>query len=151
MKHSEKAKQLFLEGRNCAQAVFCAYCDVTGLDEEQALKLSSSFGGGMGRMREVCGAVSGIFMVCGLLWGYTSSDDDEEKKNHYALVQELAARFCEKNSTIICRELLEGIKTDTKPTPEQRTQEYYHARPCLKFVVDACDVLDQMIQEKGAL
>ena len=151
MKHSEKAKQLFLEGRNCAQAVFTAFCDVTKIEEETALMLSSSFGGGMGRMREVCGAVSGMFMVCGLLWGYTSMDDATEKKSHYELVQKLAEKFREKNSTIICRELLNNLKPDSTPAPEARTESYYHARPCLKFVMDACDILDEMIEERGAL
>lgn len=149
MTHREKAERYFLEGRNCAQAVFLAFCDVTGLDEETALKLSSSFGGGMGRMREVCGAVSGMFMVAGILWGYTSADDNAEKKEHYALIQELAARFRARHETIVCRDLLKTLKPDNKPQPSERNANYYHARPCLVFVCDAAEILDEMIKEKG--
>lgn len=147
MKHSEKAVELFAQGYNCAQALFAAFCDVTGMDEETALKISSSFGAGMGRMREVCGAVSGMFMAAGLIWASTDSSA-EAKKNHYELIQKMAEKFKEKNNgTIICRELLAGIKTDTKPVPDERNEQYYKVRPCVKFVVDASDILDEMLEE----
>ena len=88
--HSEKAKELFLQGYNCSQSVFAAFCDVTGIDFNTALMISSSFGGGMGRMREVCGAVSGMFMVAGALYGYDSPKDNKIKSEHYARIQKLA-------------------------------------------------------------
>ena len=148
MTHAEKAANLFKEGYNCAQAVFSAFCDVTGMDEKTALMLSSSFGGGMGRLREVCGACSGAFMAAGIMYGYCDPKDDAAKKEHYALIQEIAKRFKEKNNTIICRELIEGIAKDTLPAPTPRTEEFYKVRPCLRFVMDAADILDEIIEEK---
>ncbi|HBR31849.1 MAG TPA: hypothetical protein DD733_07165, partial [Clostridiales bacterium] len=105
--HAEKAAELFRKGYNCAQATFLAFADETSMDKKTALKLTSSFGGGMGRLREVCGAVSAIFMIAGIKYGTDDPRNDEEKACHYALIQELARRFREKNGTIICRELLD--------------------------------------------
>lgn len=149
VRHAEIARELFLGGSNCAQSVFCAYCDVTGYDREQALRLASSFGGGMGRMREVCGALSAVYIIIGILYGYSTPGDDEEKGKHYALVQDIAERFKRKNSTIICRELLKELEVGSLPTPTPRTAEYYKIRPCARFVMDACDILDDIIAEKG--
>ncbi len=143
--HAEKACRLFMEGRNCSQAVFAAFSDITGIDEELALRLSSSFGGGMGRMREVCGAVSGMFMVAGVLYGYSSADDDDEKAEHYRRIQLLAEKFKEKYNTINCGELLKNLKVNTNPVPEKRTEEYYKARPCIRFVETAAEILDEYI------
>lgn len=148
--HSEKAKELFIKGYNCAQSVFAAFCDVTGMEEEAALRLSSSFGAGMGRMREVCGACSGMFMVCGMLYGYSDNDDDKAKAEHYALIQRMAEMFKQKHGTVICRELLAGLRTDTSPVPEARTESYYKVRPCLKFVETAAEITDEIIREKRA-
>ena len=129
MNHSEYAAELFLKGRSCSQAVAVAFCDVTGLTPEFSAKMASSFGGGMGRMREVCGAVSGMLMVLGLLYGYDDNGEkDRAKKAHYALVQELAGKFREKNGSIICREILKNPPSDPAPTP--RTAEFYKNRPC---------------------
>lgn len=147
--HKEKARELFVEGYNCAQAVFGAFCDVMGMDEETALKMASSFGAGMGRMREVCGACSGMFMVCGVLYGYSDSKDQKAKTEHYALIQKMAEQFREKHGTIVCRELLAGLKTDTSPVPEARTAEYYKVRPCLRFVETAAEIMDGIIAEKN--
>ncbi len=144
--HAEKACRLFMEGRNCAQAVFAAFSDITGIDEELSLRLSSSFGGGMGRMREVCGAVSGMFMVAGVLYGYSSADDDAEKAEHYRRIQLLAEKFKEKYNTINCGELLKNLKVNTNPVPEKRTEEYYKARPCIRFVEAAAELLDEYIE-----
>ena len=105
-KYSKKAGELFREGYNCAQSVFCAFADDLGLDFETALKLSSSFGGGMGRLREVCGAVSAMFMIAGLKYGYTTPNNDNIKAEHYTRIQKLAEEFKKRNKTIICRELL---------------------------------------------
>ncbi|MCR5706846.1 MAG: C-GCAxxG-C-C family protein [Ruminococcus sp.] len=145
--HAEKACKLFAEGRNCAQAVFTAFCDVTGLDEELALKLSSSFGGGMGRMREVCGACSAMFMVAGILYGYSSESDDKEKAEHYKRIQYLAEEFRRQHESIICRDLLKGLSVDKSPVPDKRTEQYYKVRPCIRFVCTAADVLDKYIEE----
>jgi len=147
MTHKEKAMDLFSEGYNCAQAVFAAFCDEMNIDKETALKLSSSFGGGMGRMREVCGAVSGMFMVAGMLYGYTSPDDDTQKKEHYARIQKLAEEFKKETGTIICRELL-GLDNNeiSEPTPEKRTAEYYKKRPCNELVGIAAMVLSNYIE-----
>ena len=145
MDHSTYGAELFLKGYNCAQAVAVAFCDVTGLDEALAAKLSSSFGGGMGRLREVCGAVSGMLMVAGQLYGYCSTDDDSAKMAHYALVQELAGKFQEQAGSIICREILKNPPSDPKPTP--RTAEFYKQRPCARMVMIACQILDEYIAQ----
>ena len=145
MERAEKAAKLFLEGYNCAQAVFVAYSDLTGLETDFAAKLASSFGGGMGRLREVCGAVSGMFMVAGILYGYDSCDSDEDKAAHYARIQELAAKFKEQTGSIICREILKNPPTDPAPSP--RTEEYYGKRPCARMVYVATQVLEDYIKE----
>lgn len=145
--HSETACRLFAEGCNCSQAVLAAFCDVTGMDCETALKLSSSFGGGMGRMREVCGACSGMFMAAGLLYGYSSKEDDKEKAEHYKRIQQLAEEFKAEHGTIICRELLKNLSVTNSPVPEKRTEEYYKVRPCVRFVRTATEILDKYIAE----
>lgn len=147
MEHKKIAGDLFLEGYNCAQAVFVAFCDVTGYDKETALKISSSFGGGFGRLREICGAVSGAGMVLGVLYGYIGLDD-EKKKEHYALVQEFAKRFEARHQTVICRDLLKGT-ADTSPTPTVRDESFYQKRPCLRMVEDAAEIVDEMIAERN--
>ena len=103
MGHGERAKQLFMEGYNCSQAVLGAFCEECGLDFKTAMKMSSSFGGGMGRLREVCGAVSGMFMVAGLLYGYDDPKGQAEKTEHYERIQKLAQQFREENGSIVCR------------------------------------------------
>ena len=145
MDHSLLAAELFLKGYNCAQAMLVAYCDVTGLEESFSAKLASSFGGGMGRMREVCGAVSGMLMVAGLLYGYETPGDDVSKKAHYALVQELAGKFRAEAGSIVCRELLKDPPSDPNPTP--RTAEFYQKRPCTRMLILAAQVLDAYIAE----
>ena len=146
MDHTYLAADLFLGGKNCAQAVVLAFEDITGLDPVLAAKLSSSFGGGMGRMREVCGAVSGMLMVAGLLYGYAEpGEQDADKKVHYALVQELAARFREEAGSIVCREILKNPPSDPNPSP--RTAEYYKTRPCARMVMLAARILDDYIAE----
>lgn len=143
MSHSERAAKLFCEGYNCSQAVLVAFAEDCGLSEKTAALLSSSFGGGMGRLREVCGAVSGMFMVAGLLAGYTNDDPKEKKDQHYALIQQLANEFKAKHSTIICRDLLGNLGKSTSPVSDPRTAEYYKVRPCVKFVITAADILDK--------
>lgn len=145
MNHADLAEKLFRDGYNCSQAVLLAFSDVTDLDDDTAAKLASSFGGGLGRMREVCGAVSGAAMVLGLTQGYSNPKDFEGKKEHYKLIQDFAARFKEKNGSIICRELLTGVKTVENGTPEKRTDSYYKKRPCPLLVRDAAEILDEML------
>ena len=144
MDHSVQAAELFLKGCNCAQAVLVAFCDVTGLEPDFAKKLSCGFGGGMGRQREVCGAVSGMLMAAGLLYGYTDpGEDDVCKKEHYQLVQDLCSQFRQETGTIICRELLDNPPSDPNPSP--RTAQYYAERPCARFVMLAARILDDYI------
>ncbi len=146
MDHTYKAAELFMNKCNCAQAVMVAFCDVTGFDEEFAARISCSFGGGMGRMREVCGAVSGMLMVLGHLYGYTDpGEGDCRKAAHYALVQELSAKFRDEAGSIICREILNNPPSDPNPTP--RTEEYYKTRPCARMVMIAAKILDDYIAE----
>lgn len=142
MNHSEQAMALFRQGYNCSQSVFAAFCDVTGMDMETALNLSSSFGGGMGRLREVCGAVTGMFMVAGLVWGYTDPEDAKAKADHYQRIQRLAAEFQKHNGSIICRYLLGLQEGPDSPIPQARTQQYYAHRPCVELVGHAAQMLD---------
>lgn len=147
-KYSDKAASLFKSGYNCAQSVLCAFCEVTGQDYETAVKIGSSLGAGMGRMREVCGAVSGMFIVAGLLYGNTDPNDYVSKSKHYKLIQEIAAKFKEKNGSIICRELLGLTKKTEGYIPEKRTDEYYAKRPCAEIVYSAAEIIENMIESK---
>lgn len=142
-KREEAAKQLFMEGYNCSQSVFAAFCDLYGIDQEMALKLSASFGGGLGRMREICGAVSGMSMIAGLETGSARKMDAEGKKYNYEIVQGLAGEFQKRNGSIICRELLGLDNSSSKDTtPQKRTDAYYKARPCVQLVMDAVEILE---------
>ena len=143
MDHSMLAAELFSDGYNCAQAVAAAFSDVTGLTPAQSAKTVAAFGGGMGRMREVCGAVSGMFFVLSNLYGY-ETPDQQAQMALYATVQELAGKFREQAGSIICRELLENPPSDPKPTP--RTEEFYKQRPCTRMVIIAASLLDEYIE-----
>lgn len=145
MDHGERAEKLFRQGYNCAQSVLMAFEDVTGLENDVTAKLASSFGGGLGRMREVCGAVSGASMVLGLVKGYSDPDNLEAKKEHYHLVQEFARRFKEQNGSIICRELLSGVNAQKGRDPEARTAEYYQKRPCPMLCRQAAQLVDELL------
>ncbi len=140
---SEQAAALFEQGFNCAQAVFGAYAEDLGIDFDTAVKLSCSFGGGMGRMREVCGTCSGMFLVAGMLTGNTNGADREAKQANYEVVQRLANRFKEANGSIICRELLAEVSVANAGTakPEERTKEYYQKRPCKELVRMAAKIV----------
>lgn len=143
--YAQKAMAYFKEGYNCSQAVFLAFADKYPMEESLALKLSSSFGGGMGRLREVCGAVSGMFMVAGVLYGYDSPTAGEEKAKHYERIQELAHSFSGQNGSIVCRELLGLTQKEDAPTPEKRTENYYAKRPCVQLVGMAAAIMEQYI------
>ena len=131
MTKGEIAKNNFMQGYNCAQAVLLAFCDDLGFDEQTALMLASPFGGGIGRMREVCGTVTGMYMALGLARGYSDSKDNADKKRVYTEVQQLAERFKEDNGSIICR-----------------TEKYYAARPCPELCRYAADLLDEYLKNK---
>ena len=146
MDHAMKAAELFLNGSNCTQAVVLAFSDITEMDDRTAARFSSAFGGGMGRMREVCGAVSGMLMVLGLLYGYEDpGEGDCNKKALYRDVQDLAGKFREEVGSIICREILKNPPSDPNPTP--RTAEFYKKRPCARMVMTAARILDAYIAE----
>lgn len=147
MTHGERAKELFLEGYNCSQAVAGAYAEEMGMDFKTVVKMVSSFGGGMGRLREVCGTVSGMFFVVGALYGYNEPKDFEGKKELYGRVQELAGLFRKEAGSIVCRELLGLEGKDTSPTPSLRTAEYYEKRPCPDMAKLAGDILEEYIRE----
>ena len=149
MDHSIKAGELFLGGVNCAQAVFLAFEDVTGIDRKLAAKLSSPFGGGMGRLREVCGAVSGMTMVAGFLSPCPTADNPVAKKANYALVQRFAEAFREQNGAIVCRTLLGLDHAKDEPTPSPRTAEYYKKRPCAELVGDAARIIGEYLVENS--
>ncbi len=134
-KHVARARELFLTGYNCAQAVFAAFPDVTGMEESAALKLSSPLGGGVGRLREVCGAVSAMTLVLGAKKG-NDAPDAAAKAAVYEQTQALVHEFQAQNGSYLCRELL-NIVPNGSPAPDERTAEYYKARPCLRLVESA--------------
>ena len=136
-KRIERARELFHEGFNCSQSVVAACADLYGMDEQTALRVAASFGGGIGRMRQTCGAACGMFLLAGLENGSATPHDAEGKKQNYALVQDLAAKFKEENGSLICAELLGIAPKPQEPTPEARTEVYYQKRPCAEMVASA--------------
>ena len=148
MTAKEKAGSYFLEGYNCSQSVFCTFCDRFGIDEETAKKISAGLGGGVGRNREVCGAVSGAAMAIGSIKAATQGEDAKGKQENYELVREFCEKFKEIHGSIICRELLQiAANKKESATPDDRTAEYYKNRPCLKIVEDAAGIVADMIAE----
>ena len=139
------AKKYFKDGYNCCQAVVLAFLDEIDIDKETALALSSSFGGGVGRLREICGAVSGMCIVAGLKYGYISPTDNNQKADHYALIQKLAKDFEERNGSIVCK-VLTGIEKDNH-IPTERNSEFYKKRPCAELVYDAAEIMQKVIEE----
>ena len=146
MTRKEKAMAYFRQGDNCAQAVVLAFADLTDMDEATLSRMSCSFGGGMGRLREVCGTVTGMFLVTGLLRGYDGAETGEVKAAHYARIQALAKEFERQNGSIVCRELLAlRQKHRDDPTPEARTEAYYAGRPCAELVGSAAEILENYL------
>lgn len=141
------AEALFLEGYNCSQSVVAAFSDILGVDRRVAVRMASSFGGGMGRMREVCGCVSGMFMILGYLYGYDDPKVYDGKKALYEKVQELAARFKEEQGSIYCKVLLKAEGKDASPVPEMRTEAYYKRRPCPRLAGFSARILAEYIQD----
>lgn len=150
MDHGEKARENFESGMNCAQSVFCAFLDVTGFEPEQALRLSSPFGAGIGRMRETCGAVSGACMVIGELYGYSDLNGTAQKAELYRFVQDFVGRFQRETGSMWCHELLGLTQWPSDPDPSARTAQYYASRPCPGIVATAARILDGMIAERRA-
>ena len=147
MNRKEQAMAYFKEGYNCAQAVFLAFRDLTGFEEKTALRLAAPFGGGLGRQREVCGAVSGMCMAAGALYGYDNLSKSEAKVAHYKMIQALCNEFrARSGGSIICRDLLGSEGKDTAATPAARTESYYQKRPCAELVGEAADILDEWIK-----
>lgn len=147
MTRRELAMDNFKKGYNCSQSIIMAFEDMLPVDKTTLSKMASSFGGGMGRLREVCGSVSGMFMIAGLLYGYDGPETGQVKADHYARIQELARRFEEKHGTIVCREMLGLSVRHDVPVPEARTEEYYKKRPCAEIIGDAAEILEQYINE----
>lgn len=149
--YANYAEQLFYQGFNCSQCLLLTFSDFTNIDDELAAMISSPFGGGMGRLREVCGAVSGMFMVLGILEGYSKVEENHKKAELYEKVQNLATTFKDNNGSIICRDLL-GLKDlkDGKdsPIPEARTKEYYESRPCPKKIANGAYILADYLLNK---
>ena len=147
--HAILARDNFIKGYNCAQAVACAFCEEMGLEEAAVARMVSSFGGGLGKQREICGAVSGAAFVLGVLRGYSDPEATTEKTEHYARIQDFSARFKAEHETIICRELLKNLslKKEHTPEPEKRTEEYYRVRPCVRFVETAAKIVEAMLAE----
>ena len=151
----EKAKRLFKEGGyNCCQAVVLAYSDLFGLENETAAAISSGFGGGMGRMREVCGAVSGMVMLAGLMKPASDPSIKDWRTANYALVQEMAGEFKAMNGSIVCKELLGLVPMGSgstapkeSPVPSDRTPEYYKKRPCEEMVAIAARIVGEKINK----
>lgn len=135
-----RAVELFKSGYNCSQSVVAAFADLYGFSEEQAFRMSASFGGGIGRMRMTCGAACGLFMVAGLESGATDGADRAGKAANYALVQQLADEFKKRNGSLTCAELLGLKKPEGTPQPEARTEQYYAKRPCVKMVEEAARI-----------
>lgn len=138
-KYSKRAVELFMEGKNCSQAVFVSFATDLGLSEETALAVSVGLGGGVGRMREVCGAVSGSAMVVGLKY------PDLDKAEAYEKVRLIADEFKKTNHSIVCKELLGLSKPENSSVPEARTTEYYQKRPCVKIVEDAALATEKIL------
>lgn len=152
-KRVEKAKRLFKEGGyNCCQAVVLAYNDIFGIDDNTAAALASGFGGGMGRMREVCGSVSGMVMLAGLITPAADPSAKDSRTRNYALVQEVAGEFKAINGSIVCKELLGLVPMGSSspvpaesPEPSDRTPEYYQKRPCEELVGISARIIGEKI------
>ncbi len=145
---AQRAVELFKQGFNCSQAVFVSCADIYGIQDEQlALRLSASFGGGMGRMRLVCGAASGMFMLAGLQNGSYTPHDNEGKMANYALVQQLAGEYKGKYGSLICAELLGLAPRPEEPRPAERTAQYYEKRPCAEMIAEAVRIYLRKINQ----
>lgn len=148
MKHSETAVKLFLSGANCSQAVFASFGDLTGIDEKTSFRLASSFGGGISRLRETCGACLGMCLAAGAIFGYDDIQNPKAKAEHYTKIQTLVKEFAAQNGSYTCREILGAEGRSNSPIPGERTEEYYKKRRCcLDCIRSAADILDEYIEK----
>ena len=152
MSRAERAKEYFLQGYNCSQAVALAFADVLEIEKDTLLKIMLPYGGGMGRLRLTCGAVSGMAAIVGLVFA-KAENSPENKKQTYAIVQELCGKFQKENGSLICGELLQGMKVPVEigGVAEERTKEYYKKRSCGELVACAATILEEYLQEKNIL
>lgn len=146
-KKADFAKELFLEGYNCAQAVFGAFCEDLGIDRETGFMISSGFGGGISRRREVCGAVSGAVMALSMIHGYSDASKTQEKKELYGKVREVLENIEAETGSIICRELLGLEEKTSSAVPEERTEKYYAKRPCAEIVYICAKAVEEHIEK----
>ena len=150
MTRADRAEELFRQGYNCSQSVFAAFADAAGLTVEEAARIASPFGAGFGKLREVCGAVSGMTLLAGYLRGYSDPADFGSKKELYALIQKMCAEFERKEGTIICRELLGLKKGEDLAEPAERTEEYYRTRPCIGACRTAAETAEKYLMQQPA-
>ena len=152
MSRAEKAKEYFMQGYTCSQAVAMSFVDVMGLGEDTVMKSMLPFGGGLGRLRLTCGAVSGMAFVIGALYG-SANNDAENKKEVYAIVQMLGKRFQEKYGTLLCSELIAGMHLPLQVggAAEERSKEYYKKRSCGDIVYDAAAILEEYLMERNMI
>ena len=144
---ADRAYNYFMEGFTCAQSLFTAFADIFGIEKETALKLSAGLGGGVGRMREVCGVVTSASMIIGMMYGATEGSDRDSKAFTYEKVREFADSFKAIEGTIMCRELLGLDKAEESHIPQERTAEYYASRPCPRITREAGEILEKMVEE----
>jgi C_GCAxxG_C_C family probable redox protein len=140
---TQKAKEFFLAGYTCSQAVLMAFAEDVGLEESLAAKISCGFGGGMGGLRNVCGAVTGMFMVANMMYGFETPDNANHKTEHYAAIRELATAFTNEYDTLICKDLLASLPGKLSENPSLRDDEYYKVRPCALYVEKAVAILEE--------
>ena len=148
----QRAVELFMQGYGCCQSVVCAFSDLYGLDEEMAFRIAAGFGGGVGRMRMMCGTVSALVILAGLERGQTCGEDREGKAACYQLVRQLLETFKQRNGSIICSELLQmqGVKAETNTAqPDERNAEYYRIRPCARKVESAARVFAEYLKSQN--
>lgn len=145
MKRADRAEELFRQGYNCSQSVFAAFSDLVGMTTEEAARMASPFGAGFGKLREVCGAVSGMTLLAGFLRGYSDPEDYESKKELYALIQKMCAEFKDAEGSIICRELLGLKECEDLAEPSVRTEEYYKSRPCIGACRTAAEIAEMYL------
>lgn len=141
-----KAVDLFKSGYNCSQSVFLAYSDLFQIENEMAKTISAPFGGGIGRLREMCGACSGMYMLAGLKYPASNPENKEMKTLNYKAVQFCANSFKEINSSYICAELLQIKREQQQPIPDDRNAAYYAKRPCAKLVADAAVIIGSLLK-----
>lgn len=151
MTRREKAEENFMQGYNCSQSLVLAFADLTDMKEDALLKLSSGFGGGMGRLREVCGAVSGMFIIASILFGYSDPKDKQKKDDLYIKIQKLGLELEKTRGSIVCRELLNLDVKHEPPLSSERTANFYDVRPCMKIIGDAAEILENFLKNNGLI